>query len=269
MNPPKRKVRVFVVSDATGITAERVIRAVLAQFHRRIEPVFERFPYVKTTRRLQEIVDQAEAQEGVLIYSLVAPELREWIRAERRQREIEIIDLLGPLLDQMVKLFNVMPLMHPGLLGILGEESLRLAESIDFTLRHDDGHGLETLGQADLIILGVSRTSKTPTSLYLSCNHNLKVANVPLILKVKPPRKIFTLKRPRKVGFTVAPEKLAQIRGRRYKEVALPGYTDLKTITQELAYSHEIFAQIEGLQVVDVTHAPIEEIARLILERRI
>ena len=221
MTHQKRKVNVYVVSDATGITAERVIRAVLVQFEVKIEPILERHSHIKTTQQLARILDKAEQQQGVVIYSLVAKELRDWIRREKRGRDIEIIDLLGPLITRMGKLFNFMPSLLPGLLGMVGEESIRLAESIDFTLRHDDGHGAETLGQADLIIIGVSRTSKTPTSLYLSCNRDMKVANVPVVLNVKPPRKIFTLKRPRKVGFTIKAEKLAHIRRRRYKTIPL------------------------------------------------
>ena len=154
----------------------------------------------------------------------------------------------------------MIPVFRPGLLEGLGEESIRLAESIDFTLRHDDGQGIETLGRADLIILGVSRTSKTPTSLYLSCNNGLRVANVPIIANVQPPKKIFTLKR-RKVGFTIAAERLAFIRQKRLKYAGSSGYTDLRHIRSELEYSHRIFRKIGDLQVIDVTNSSIEEIA--------
>jgi hypothetical protein len=145
----------------------------------------------------------------------------------------------------------------------LGEESIRLAESIDFTLRHDDGQGIETLGKADLIILGVSRTSKTPTSLYLSCNNGLKVANVPIVSNVEPPRKVFTLKR-RRIGLTIAPERLAYIRKKRLKYAGSSDYTDIRHIREEIEYSHRIFERIDGLQVVDVTNNSIEEIANKI-----
>lgn len=265
MKPLKRKVYVYVISDATGITAERVISAVLVQFSRHIEPVIERHAFVKTIKQISRIIENAESRQGVVIYSLVSGDLREWIRQETVRRRVVFIDLLGPLLNKMVRLFHVMPSQHPGLLGILGEESMRLAESIDYTMRHDDGSGVETLGLADVIILGVSRTSKTPTSIYLSCNHNLKVANVPIILNMEPPRKIFSLKRPRKVGFTISPDKLALIRRRRYKGRPVKAYYDPATITRELAYCHRIFDRIKGLQVIDVTQSSIEEVAKLIV----
>ncbi|MBW1895900.1 MAG: kinase/pyrophosphorylase, partial [Deltaproteobacteria bacterium] len=158
----------------------------------------------------------------------------------------------------------MIPAFRPGLLGSIGDESIRAAESVDFTLRHDDGQGIATLGRADLIIIGVSRTSKTPTSLYLSCNNNLKVANVPIILGIEPPKKLFTLKR-RRIGLTIAPERLAFIRGKRLKYVEPTDHTDMRLIREELAYSDRIFNRIDGIDVIDVTNMSIEEVANQIV----
>jgi regulator of PEP synthase PpsR (kinase-PPPase family) len=263
MSPPKRKVYVFIASDGTGMTAERVISAVLLQF-KQINPILKRFPYIKTKRQMEDILARAEDCDGIVIYSLVSEELRTWLNQEKKKRDICAIDLLGPLLKQMARLWNMIPAFRPGLLKGLGEESIRLAEAIDFTLKHDDGQGVESLGKADLILFGVSRTSKTPTSLYLSCNNGLKVANVPIIPNIEPPKKIFSLKR-RKVGLTIAPERLAFIRLKRLKYAGSTDYTDIGRIRKELAYCHGIFEQIEGLQVIDVTHSSIEEIANKIM----
>jgi len=259
MNSPKRKVSVFIVSDSTGVTAERVISAILLQF-KQIRPVFKKFPYIKTKDQMEDILARAEGSGGIIIYSLVSRELRRWFRKEHKDRDIYAIDLLGPLLKRMARLWNMIPAFRPGLLKGIGEESIRLAESIDFTLKHDDGHGINDLGKADIILLGVSRTSKTPTSLYLSCNFSLKIANVPIIPQIKPPRKIFTLKR-RKVGLTIAPEKLAAIRQRRFKYAGPTDYTDMARIREELAYCRKIFEQIDNLRIIDVTNSSIEEIA--------
>lgn len=264
--PFKRQVYVYVISDATGITAERVTRAVLVQFSRKIEPIIERFAYVKTSKQLERILAKAEEKQGLVLYSLVAEGLRKWMDDQKRRSKIELVDLLGPLLHRMARRFQAIPSLHPGLLSVLGEESIRLAATIDFTLRHDDGNGLESLGQAELMIIGVSRTSKTPTSLFLACNHKLRVANLPIILGLEPPAKVFTLKRPRKVGFTIAPEKLAMIRRSRYGGRAVEGYTDIRVIRDELAYSQEVFDRLEDLQVIDVTNIPIEEVANRIVE---
>jgi hypothetical protein len=266
MTQRKKKVHVFIVSDATGLTAEMVISAVLVQF-KEIDPVFKKFPYIKTKEQITAILEQAETVQGIIIYSLVSQELRAWIRREKRKINIFTIDLLGPLLERLGKMWNIMPTFNPGLLRRIGEESIRLAESIDFTLKHDDGQGIESLDEADLVILGVSRTSKTPTSLYLSCNNNLKVANIPVIEGMIPPDKVFSLST-QKVGFTIAPDRLAFIRERRLKYAGATDYLDISHIKKELEYSHRIFNKIKGLQIIDVTHSSIEEVANKIIESR-
>ena len=267
MKPSKKKVHVFIVSDATGMTAKMVISAVLVQF-KEIEPIFKKFPYIKTKEQIKAILEQAEAAQGIVIYSLVSQELRSWIRREKRKMKVFIIDILGPLLETLGKMWNLIPTFNPGLLKRVSEESVRLAESIDFTLRHDDGQNIDTIDQADLVLLGVSRTSKTPTSLYLSCNNNLKVANVPIIEEMKPPEKVFTLNNIQKVGLTIAPERLAFIRERRLKYAGTTDYLDISHIKKELEYSHRIFNHIKGLQLIDVTHSSIEEVANKIIENR-
>lgn len=266
MSPPKKKLHIFIVSDATGTTAEMVINAVLVQF-KDIKPVFKKFPYIRTKEQITAILSQANVVEGIVIYSLVSQELRSWIRKEKLKMDIFTIDLLGPILERIRKVWDAIPVLEPGLLRGIGEESIRLAESIDFTLKHDDGQGLETMEKANLIILGVSRTSKTPTSLYLSCNHGLKVANVPIILGVKPPDKVFLLKT-QKIGFTIAPERLAFIRQKRLEYAGPIDYADTTHVKKELAYCHRIFNHIKGLQVIDVTNSSIEEVANRIMEGR-
>jgi regulator of PEP synthase PpsR (kinase-PPPase family) len=263
----KKKVHVFIVSDATGLTAEMVISAVLVQF-REIDPVFKKFPYIKTKEQIKEILKQAELLQGIVIYSLVSQELRSWIRREKRKAKVFIIDILGPLLERLGKMWNLIPTFNPGLLKRVSEESIRLAESIDFTLRHDDGQGVDSLDQADLILLGVSRTSKTPTSLYLSCNNNLKVANVPIIQDINLPDKVFTLNNMQKVGLTIAPERLAFIRERRMKYAGATDYLDISHIKKEIEYSHRIFNQINDIQIIEVTNSSIEEVANKVIENR-
>jgi regulator of PEP synthase PpsR (kinase-PPPase family) len=265
MSLRKKRVHIFIVSDSTGTTAELVINAVLVQF-KDIVPVFKKFPFIRTKEQIMAILDQAHKVKGVVIYSLVSQELRAWVRKEKRTMDISAFDLLGPILDRIRKQWDLTPLLEPGLLRGIGEESLRLAESIDFTLKHDDGQGADTLEKADLMILGVSRTSKTPTSLYLSCNNGIKVANVPIILDMRPPDKVFTLSKIQKIGFTISPERLAFIRQKRMKYGGADYYLDETKIREELAYSRRIFNRIKGLEVVDVTYSSIEEVANKIIE---
>ncbi len=257
------KLHVFILSDATGITAERVISAVLVQF-KSILPVFERFPFTKSREEIRTALEKAKETNGIVIYSLASEDLRDAMRREKRKTRVPTIDILGPLLNKIGGMMNQVPILRPGLLDQIGDESIRLAQSIDFTLKHDDGQNAETLDQADLIIIGVSRTSKTPTSLYLSCNHNLKVANVPIIKDLEPPEQIFSVNVQR-VGFTISPERLAFIRKRRYKKSAVPEYADKKYIIEELRYCRQIFSRIPGLHTIDVTNISIEEIANRIM----
>jgi len=244
-----------------------VINAVLVQF-KDLVPVFKKFPFIRTKEQIKAILTQAHEVKGVVIYSLVSQQLRAWVRKEKRLMDIYALDLLGPIIDRIRKQWDLTPLLEPGLLRGIGEESLRLAESIDFTLKHDDGQGVETLEKADLLILGVSRTSKTPTSIYLSCNEGLKVANVPLILDMRPPDKVFTLSKVQKIGFTITPERLAFIRQKRVKYGGMDDYLDETNIRNELAYSRRIFNQVKGLEVIDVTSSSIEEVASKIVEIR-
>src|SRR4030065_2127106 len=131
MSPPKKKVHVFIVSDATGMTAEMVRSAVLVQF-KEIKPIFKRFPYIKTKEQIKAILTQAEAVQGIVIYSLVLQELRMWIRKEKRKMNVYTIDLLGPFMERIGRLWNVVPALRPGLLREIGEETIRFAVSIDF-----------------------------------------------------------------------------------------------------------------------------------------
>lgn len=264
MDSKLRRVPVHVVSDSTGFATERMITQVLAQFRKEIEPVLQRRSFVKTSRQLLRILDQADAAGGVLIYSLLNRRLLEVMQRETPRPHLEIIDLLGPLVERLAQVLDALPSPEPVIRGMPEDESMRLAQAIDFTLRHDDGQSTETLGLADVVILGVSRVSKTPTSLYLSCHHGLKVANVPIVQGVEPPHKIFTLRRPSMVGLTVEAEKLAMIRQKRFKDSNLAGYWELSSVRRELTYCHEIFARIPDLRIIDVTNRSIEDVVKLI-----
>lgn len=254
--------QVLVISDATGRTAESVITAVLLQFPN-IRPLVRRFANVRTREEIVEILHLAEEVSGIVIYSLVSSDLRGFIHREASKRGLIQFDVLGPILAKVRKLFNLIPISTPGLLEHVHEESLRVAEAIDFTVRHDDGLGMDTIHKADLLILGVSRVSKTPTSIFLACNHLLKVANYPIIRDQILPEEISRAGIP-KVGLTIAPEILVEIRRQRIKY--LPDYTDPKLIYGELAHAESVFRRSGVAQVIDVSYLSVEECARKIME---
>ncbi|MCB2191731.1 MAG: kinase/pyrophosphorylase [Deltaproteobacteria bacterium] len=258
-------VQVFIVSDATGTGSERVTRTGLVQFRQLFTPVYRRYPFVKTTRQLAEILDKAQEQGAMVIYNITDAEKRRWLAREKERRGILIIDMLEVLLQRVGDYFHGKPELSSRLLPqALGEKSLQLAKAIDFTMLHDDGQHIDTIGQADVILLGVSRSSKTPISFYLSCHYSLKVANVPLILGVEPPEKIFRLKRPRMVGLTINAGNLASVRRSRFVREQPHGYADRSRILEELAFAEEIYDRIKDIMIIDVTDKPVEEICNLI-----
>ena len=260
----RRRAPVYILSDATGITAERVINAALVQFQEAVAPEYRRFPFIKSKQEIKEVMASAEADQGIVIYSLAQADLRTSAKEEQRRSSAYTIDLLGPLLDQIGKRLNAVPSLRPGLMDRYGGDSFNLVQAIHYTLRHDDGQRPEGLHQADMIILGVSRTSKTPTSLFLACHHNLKVANVPIIRGIEPPEELFTAPG-RKIGFTITPARLSFLRRQRFKNGDLPVYTDRKAIAEELKYCQRIYNRIAGLELIDVTNTPIEETANRIV----
>ncbi len=271
MSPPiskhSRSVYIHLVSDATGTAAERMARAALVQFYKQFHSIFIRHPFVKSTTQINAILDEAEAKNGVVIYTMNDKDLREHLARQEAKRDLVMLDMLGPLFDKIGQRYKSQPLLSSGLLpNALGEKSLRLAEAIDFTLRHDDGQNLGTLGLADVILVGVSRTSKTPTSLYLSCHFGLKAGNVPIVMGLEPPPKLFTLKRPKMVGLSINPGKLASIRQGRFHRMMPDQYRNPSNITTELGYCEEVFDKIRRIKVIDVTDRPIEEVANLIME---
>ena len=258
-------VNVFVISDATGQTAQSVIKAVLVQFPE-IKPRLHGFPNVRTEERLLEIMGKAKSENAIVIYSLVSSELRRLVRNEGKRLDLILFDILGPLIGRVHRLFNVIPTSTPGLLAHVHHESILLAEAIDFTLKHDDGLGMDTISEADLIILGISRTSKTPSSIHLACNHLLKVPNIPIIPRQELPSVVSQLDTP-KVGFTIDPERLAVIRKSRMRSLTLlPEYTDLKAIYSEVEHSESLFRRLKLSQTINVTDLSIEEISSRIIE---
>ena len=260
-------IHVHVVSDATGIGSERLARAALVQFRDRLIPVFHRHPFVSSTQELESILDETEADQGVLLYTMNDKILRQWLDDAQYERGVEFIDMLGSLLRRIGRKYQTRPLLDSSLLAeALGAKELQLAQAIDFTLAHDDGKSVQTMGEADVLILGVSRTSKTPTSIYLSSHYCMKVANIPLIIEVEPPKKIFTLTKPHIVGLTISPKKLAHVRRSRFKAGTVKNYYDIKNINRELLWAEKIFKRINGVQVIDVTDRTVEEVSNKIVE---
>ncbi len=253
--------QVFVVSDGTGTTAERVVRASLVQFDDHKVQI-TRCGGIRTAAQIRELVSKVDQVGGFIVHTLVYEDLRHVMLTEGRAHNIITIDLMGPLLARLTELLSSSPRSEPGLFTPFDSAYLTRIDAIDYTVRHDDGRNVHDLDQAEIVLIGVSRTSKTPLSIYLAYR-GWKVANVPIALGIEPPGEIFSLPRGRVVGLMVRPERLAELRHARLQKLGTKawGYADLDHVKQEIAYSYLIYDRRRDWPLVDVTSKPIEEAA--------
>ncbi len=259
---------IFVVSDATGQTAEMVLQAALVQFQgAKVE--IHRLGQIRTREQIAEVVREAARVKGFIVHTFVSEELRQVILSEGMRWDVATIDLLGPLLFRLEDLLKVPPLAKPGLFRQLQEDYHRRIEVLEFAVKHDDGQNVKDLVQADIVLIGVSRTSKTPLSIYLA-GRGWKVANIPVILRMPLPEEVLRIEQQKIVGLTIKAERLLELRRARLArmEAGLDlAYADPEQIREELDYSRSLFRRF-GWPVIDVTNKAIEETASEILAMR-
>ena len=258
---------IYVVSDSTGETAERVTRATLLQFpDHSVRLKLER--RIRDRRGLTAILESAAAQEAMVVFTLVRPELRDHFNQQAAQLGVRHVDVIGSLISQIGHYLEADPVNIPTGEMPLSKEYFRRVEAIEFAVKSDDGKEPRNLHRADLVLVGVSRTSKTPLSTYLA-GRGLKVANVPLVLGVEPPSELHELPGYRIVGLTVDIDQLMDIRRQRLQQLGMPpdaNYGHRDHVKAELEYAHAIFRDKPEWMVVDVTNCAIEETATIILE---
>ena len=257
--------RVFVVSDGTGATAEQVLSAALTQFAT-VSVEVERRPAVRTEEQVRQVVQEAADVGGFILHTLVSDRLRGMMLRTGRLHDVETVDLMGSLLARLSKHLAVSPTEKPGLFRQLSEEYFRRTEAMEFALHHDDGLRINELAQAEIVLVGVSRTSKTPLSIYLALKE-WYVANVPVLLHARPPSPLFGLPPGRVCGLTIDPVRLAELRQVRQERLggATGDYADPDFVRREVEYALSIFRRQPEWPVVDVTDKPIEESASEII----
>ena len=257
---------VIVISDSIGETAELVAKAAAIQFNGgHVET--RKIPYVTSEEDVLEAIEEAKINNCIIVYTLVQPELRELLEKEAGRAAIPVVDLMGPMLKALSDLTGLSPKQEPGLLYKLDKEYFRRIEAVEFAIKYDDGKDPRGLQKADLVLVGVSRTSKTPLSMYLA-NRKLKVANYPVVPEVTPPQELFQLPKGKIIGLTISPEQLNEIRQGRLKTMGLQGdssYASMERILEELEYTEKIMQRLK-CPVVDVTHKAIEETASEIMQ---
>ena len=256
---------VYVVSDATGATARRVVEAALAQFEGARVTV-EQVPGLRTAKELKQLVKQAAQGGATIVHTLAVPELREAMLTEGRRRHVVTIDLMGPLVTRLKDTLELAPLARPGLLRQLDESYFRRIDAINFTVQHDDGRNPDELPQADLVLVGVSRTTKTPLSVFLAYR-GWRVANVPIVANLELPPALFRVERQRVVALTIDAQRLVdlrQVRANRMTRGMSLDYARMEHVRQELDWA-DLIVRRERWPVVDVTNKSIEESAEEII----
>ncbi|HYR84082.1 MAG TPA: pyruvate, water dikinase regulatory protein [Terriglobia bacterium] len=253
--------KIFVVSDATGATAEHVLQAALAQFEAGDVKV-ERRPQTRTVDKIREVVDEARESGGMLVHTLASTDLRREIYLRATERRVHSVDLLGNVLSDLSAFLGAPPGGVPGGLHRFDENYYRRMDALTFVVKHDDGLGLEDLGRAEIVLVGISRTSKTPLSIYLAVRGYF-VANVPILNGVEPPQELFKIDQRKVVALRMDPVRLRHIREQRlksFREDARQAYIDAYMIQQEVAFADEAFKRASW-PVVDMTLKSLEEVA--------
>ena len=259
------RLHLHLVSDSTGETLEMVAKAALAQFED-TEIVRHFWPMVRSRQHLDRIVPDLAAHPGLVLFTLVNPETRARLEEHCRQLSLPAVAALDSVTAALEAQLGQAAHGRPGRQHLMDEAYFRRVEAIHYTIAHDDGVGWENWEQADIVLAGVSRTSKTPTSIYLA-NRGFKTANIPLVVESPPPPALFTLRRPLVVGLTTAPERLVQVRRNRLlslNESAETAYVDSERVRAEVQFARRMFAD-NGWPVIDVTRRSIEETAAAVI----
>ncbi len=260
------KVRhVFIVSDATGSTSEMVVKACLSQF-KKTKVELHKIRYVRSKKEVLGLVSEAMEVNGIIAYTIVSSELRNIISEQGKKKAVPTIDILGPMLTRFTDYLEISPMAVPGLFRHLDEDYYNRIERIDFSVKHDDGRKIEDISRADVVLVGPSRTSKTPISIYLAYR-DYRVANVPLIYGFTSPPELREIDASKGIGLYVFPprlKKIREIRASRYPHVGLNDYVDLESIRKEMKSSMKFYVK-NRWNVVDVTSKSIEEAATEIM----
>lgn len=257
---------VYVVSDSVGETAELVVRAVATQFNGGNVEI-RRNSSVENTDDIEDVIIMAKHSHSIIAYTIVIPSLKRYLDSRAKQEGIMAVDLMNPLIEAFVRKFNKEPKHQPKLMRKLDDDYFRKIEAIEFAVKYDDGRDPRGVLNADIVLIGVSRTSKTPLSMYLA-HKRYKVANVPLVPEVRPPDELYKIPRNKCVGLIITPDKLNVIRKERLKNLGLTtqaNYASLERILEELEYAEKIMKRI-GCPVLNVSNRAVEETADLILD---
>ncbi|MFD1317158.1 pyruvate, water dikinase regulatory protein [Loigolactobacillus zhaoyuanensis] len=262
----KTEIKFFIISDSVGETALNIVRAALAQFAN-VDPIYYRFPFTNSDSRLDDVLKQAEAERPVIIQTLVTGDLSKRVNQFAIDQKLTYYDLLGPIMQEISQRSGEMPRGEAGAIHRLNDRYFDRISAMEFAVMYDDGKDPKGFLEADIVLLGVSRTSKTPLSLFLA-NRNLKVANLPLVPSAHIPEQIWQVDPKKIIGLTTDVAVLNNFRRERMIAYGLnpdTAYSDMNQIVAELDFAKQLYDKI-GCYVINTAHRSIEETATLILE---
>lgn len=259
------RLHLHLLSDSTGETLENIAKAALAQFDA-VEIIKHFWPMVRSETHLDRILDEVAANPGLVLFTLVNPDIRDKLERRCRVLGLPMVPALDAVSDALSNLLGQEAKARPGRQHVLDAAYFARVEAIQFTIAHDDGQNWDNWESADIVLAGVSRSSKTPTSIYLA-NRGYRTANIPIVVESPPPPALFTLKHPLVVGLTTNPERLIAVRRNRLLSLNQAPETDYVNddkVKAELAFARRMFAD-NGWPVIDVTRRSIEESAAAII----
>lgn len=262
--------RIFVISDSVGETANRLIQAALAQYPNLAPAEIKNFPFIDNESDLKGILQDALTENAIVASTLVNPQLNRIIEEFATTKHLRHIDFLSQMIKLIQDQTGVEPILRSGALHALDEDYFDRVAAIEFAVKYDDGKNPKGFLKSDLVLLGISRTSKTPLSMYLA-NKSYKVSNLPLIPEVNLPQEIYQVPAGKIVGLTASPNYIMKIRAERVKLMGVNStttYNDLERIRAELSYAEELYARL-GALVVSVENKSIEEVAQIIEQQLI
>jgi [pyruvate, water dikinase]-phosphate phosphotransferase / [pyruvate, water dikinase] kinase len=252
--------KIYILSDATGQSGLHIVRAAIVQFQRSRTKMML-FHDIDSTANLKKVLDQAKAAKALIAFTFVKKEMRDFASLYCMKHNILHHDILGPLIFNLAAYLKQEPLETPSLLRRVDERYFKRIDAIEYTLGHDDGRGAERLHEADIVLVGLSRTSKTPTSFYLA-QEGYKVANVPIVPGIALPEELFEIDQRKVVCLNIDPEVLQKIRKVRQKNSGLrSSYSDLKNVFSEVEYVWDLARKHQNWTVVDTTNKSVEETA--------
>lgn len=264
--------RIFILADGTGETGEKVLKAALTQF-RGVEVDVETFTRVRSKVEITEILERASRDRAFVLYTIIDPEHREHLQQQAAELGVEAADIIGGLVVKLGLYMGSQPLFSPGIKNQMDADYFRRIEAVEFAVKSDDGQSLQNLKRADMILVGLSRTSKTPLSMYLA-HKGFKVANVPIVPDIPPPKELFEVDQEKVYGLIIDLNSLVRVRHQRLRVLGLPPdaeYAAREHIARELRWCREFFARNPTWPIVDTSTRAVEETAaeieRILKER--